>query len=188
MWLLTDEHPVWIHPPLYWSQILWLLLLWHVSSRLHPTPGCCWWSLALLPSSKTKLSMLQMVLITTVVTPTVLMAMDFLSSISNVWDLLAATTPFSGNSVGRFWLMPGISADILMMKQSQLAIAHGFSHSHSLLTANSGMRYHLGIKVLNCGYRSILLTVVAHLMWAQKLVSKFCLKNKCILKLGCVCV
>lgn len=36
VWLLTKQHPVQIHPPTYWSQILWLLLLWYVSSLLHP--------------------------------------------------------------------------------------------------------------------------------------------------------
>lgn len=36
VWLLSKQHPTQIHPPRHWSQILWLLLLWYVSSPLHP--------------------------------------------------------------------------------------------------------------------------------------------------------
>lgn len=111
-------------------------------------------SSSILPSSKTQMSMLQMVLIITIVSPTVLMAVGFLSSISNVWNpLLAPTTPFSGSSVGWFWLLAGIAADLVMMKQNLDCSTGRVPSSHSLLAASCGARQQLrqGLKAVGSG-------------------------------------
>lgn len=124
-------------------------------------------SSSILPSSKTEMSMLQMVLIITIVSPTVLMAVGFLSSISNVWNpLLAPTTPFSGSSVGWFWLVAGIPSGLVMMKWNLDCSTGWLPSSQSLLQAvdqDSSWG-----KALNCGFRSSLLTTFAHPKWAQK--------------------
>lgn len=128
-------------------------------AQSHPLPtdpkcwGCCYCGMfpplsthsrlllvvssSILPSSKTNMSTLQMVLIITIVSPTVLMAVGFLSSISNVWNaLLAPTTLFSGSSVGWFWLLAGIPAGLVMMKQNLDCRTGWVPSCHSLLAAS----------------------------------------------------
>lgn len=174
----------------------WTASCWDPSSSAidHESCGCCYCGMfpphsthsklllvvssSILPSSKTKLSVSQMVLIITIVSPAVLMATGFLSFISNVWNpLLAPTTPFSGGPAGCFWLMSGIAAGVLMMKQNLNCSTPQIPHSHSLLTASCGMRWQLWGGVWNWGYRSSLLTMLAHLCELSSLFQSFVWKK-----------
>lgn len=179
-WLLTEQHPVWICPPHYWSQILWLLLLWYISSLLH-----------LLQAAAGGLQ-----LHTSFIKDQNVHVADGVNNnncVSNsanghglpfihlkcLKTSSSTNHPFFRQLSGVVWLMSGIPAGILMMKQN-LNCSTSWIHYSTASSLLAVEQEQLWSKVLNCAYRSSPLTMLAHLMWAQKLVPKFCFKIKSI--------